>query len=440
MATVTHYIRSRLSYRDDNDNDDDPLNLDQDQDQSISPSIRITHPPKFVPSVGLFTAFSDSTTRTSTSNQSDSVDVANWYRSLARQGNANPVHQHQQPQPLPADTPRQILDSITPDATPPSSPRPSLPAAPKRQQQRVQGCDWFISRPISHSASAPSSSSGESLADILSRNPPTTDHPLRPPVFLHLGPSNKGWAMLQNQGWSEGEVLGSTRNGSEAGPSKRQQTDDAYLRSTGTSFPTLRINEKMVAMEEKREKDGPVNCIGRRLDSTGPPTSPSPSEARTTEATHDDETDTVKAKVLLRNASVPLIDLTLSDDTDDDDEENPGGPEPNPDDSCSGTNTSVHTMTTDSPHAAQTALLTPLPTVLKSDRLGIGLNAKTEGPYRASVKRVTHNAAALAAHVKAGEDMRHAQRRFGKGRRAFVRTERLERESRQNMMAYLSEP
>jgi len=66
--------------------------------------------------------------------------------------------------------------------------------------------------------------------------------------------------------------------------------------------------------------------------------------------------------------------------------------------------------------------------MLKSDRLGIGLKAKTEGPYRTSVKRVTPDAAALAAHVKAAEDMRHTQRELGKGRRAFARAVRIERE------------
>ena len=53
------------------------------------------------------------------------------------------------------------------------------------------------------------------------------------------------------------------------------------------------------------------------------------------------------------------------------------------------------------------ALLTPLPTVLKPDRLGIGLKAKKVGPYKASQKRVTHNAAAaLAAHMKVNEQSR----------------------------------
>ena len=87
------------------------------------------------------------------------------------------------------------------------------------------------------------------------------------------------------------------------------------------------------------------------------------------------------------------------------------------------------TTTTDSdPRGAQTALLMPLPTILRPDRLRLGLKVKTEDPYRTSVKRVTPDAAALAAHVKAAEDMRHTQRELGKGRRAFTRAVRIERE------------
>ena len=43
--------------------------------------------------------------------------------------------------------------------------------------------------------------------------------------------------------------------------------------------------------------------------------------------------------------------------------------------------------------------------IWKSDRLGIGFKTKTECPYRSSVKRMTHNAAALVAHLNAAEDM-----------------------------------
>jgi len=162
-----------------------------------------------------------------------------------------------------------------------------------------------------------------------------------------------------------------------------------------------------------------------------------------------------------RKRPVPVIDLTRSDteedegnDDDDDSSENDDendaehdyshSPSPSP---IPLPATSEATDPPSDPRAAQTALLTPLPTILKSDRLGIGLKAKTEsigsgggGAYRTSVKRVTPNAAALAAHLKAAEDMRRTQRQLGKGRTAFARAERIERERWQNMMTYLSEP
>ena len=46
------------------------------------------------------------------------------------------------------------------------------------------------------------------------------------------------------------------------------------------------------------------------------------------------------------------------------------------------------------------------PITLKSDQPGVGPKAKTEGPYRFSVKLVTSNASALAARLKVAEDMR----------------------------------
>ena len=85
------------------------------------------------------------------------------------------------------------------------------------------------------------------------------------------------------------------------------------------------------------------------------------------------------------------------------------------------------------------ALLTPLPTVLKSDRLGIGLKAKKVGPYKASQKRVTHNAAALAAHVKANEERRLFRQNVGRGTRGFGRAEKRESEKRKKLLAYLNQ-
>jgi hypothetical protein len=240
--------------------------------------------------------------------------------------------------------------------------------------------------------------------------------------------------MLQNQGWSEGEGLG-------AG----SKSNDAHA--------------KIETLQTEKEKGKKKRT---RFDSQSPsapapmlPTSTSQERARMGEQEEeilidDDEDDPIVE--IRKKAHVPMIDLTQSDtesddegeDEDDNDGNNDTIDEIDDDDLNSRappTSSTTHTETaSDDPRAAQTALLTPLPTVLKSDRLGIGLKAKTEGPYHSSVKRVTHNAAALAAHAKAAEDRRRTQRLLGKGRRAFARADRLERERRQNMMAYLSEP
>jgi hypothetical protein len=252
--------------------------------------------------------------------------------------------------------------------------------------------------------------------------------------------------MLQNQGWSEGEGLG-------AG-SRRNDTH---------------VNKETLQTEKEKGKKR------MRSDSQSPsvpalgmlPTSASASLSQEWATTgeqeeeiliDDDEDDPIVE--IRKKAHVPMIDLTQSDaesddegedededgnddnidtiDENDDDDDYLNSRAPPPTSSTKKTHT--ETAPDDDPRATQTALLTPLPTVLKSDRLGIGLKAKTEGPYHSSVKRVTHNAAALAAHVKATEDRRRTQRLLGRGRRAFARADRLERERRQNMMAYLSEP
>jgi len=220
--------------------------------------------------------------------------------------------------------------------------------------------------------------------------------------------------MLQNQGWSEGEGLGAGSN--------------ILSRNGAHTKETLQAKK-----EERKETTRP--------DSLSPPMLPtSPSRERATKGEQedeilidDDDDDILEAR---KRAHVPIIDLTLSDTEDDDDDVYPPAPVPAPL-APSATHTDAAAASSDDPRAAQTVLLTPITTVLKSDRLGIGLKAKTEGPYRSSVKvkdkRAKRNAAV--------EDMRRTQRLLmGKGHRAFARAERLEREGRQNMMAYLSEP
>jgi len=224
--------------------------------------------------------------------------------------------------------------------------------------------------------------------------------------------------MLQNQGWSEGEGLGASSilssskqpttslGGNDDAPNKTKK--DKTRKRTRLVRPSQPLQEEQATEEQEQE----VVLLDNDDDD-------------------DDPIIEVQKKV-----HVPIIDLTQSDAEEDEDEED--GEED--DDSTNDNDSSLAPATNSDPRAAQTALLTPLPTVLKSDRLGIGLKAKTEGKYRSSVKRVTHNAAALAAHIKTAEDLRRAQRQLGRGRRAFARAERTERERRQNMMAYLSEP
>jgi len=207
--------------------------------------------------------------------------------------------------------------------------------------------------------------------------------------------------MLQNQGWSEGEGLGSSAHRSSG---------------SGDAHPTKHLPIKM----GKAGRDS--------LISPGALPSSPPPQVRTSEVFLDHDIVEVR--------KVPVIDLTLSDTEHEDgygDEEEGDG------DGGGDLSPSPNSHPSD-PRAEPTVLLTPLPTVLKSDRLGIGLKAKTEGPYRSSIKRVTPSAAALAAHTKASEDLRRTQDRFGKGRRAYTRIEHLEREHRQKMMAYLNEP
>ncbi|KAH9983336.1 hypothetical protein BJV74DRAFT_850989 [Russula compacta] len=434
MATVTHYIRSEYDAEvdkdrllretgqvTDNDDHDDHDHVDLWQTESASAGFHLSrrraNAPKFVPALLPYDEWGSAATPacngpTSTASVHDSTHVATWYRSLSRQG-AGPAHQQSQ------RNSEASLEPPSPSSSPPSSTQASsaslalatgaLSSSARLElpNQHRSGRDWFISRAIaqSQSSSAPQTprpnTASNSLADILERHPPSAQ-PLRPPVFLHLGPSNKGWTMLQNQGWSEGEGLGS-----------HASSNDAHTSQT---------------LETKKEKKMRKRA---RLDSS------SPSREQVTEVVLVPDDDDPIVEVRKKTSEPIMIDLTQSD-VDVDEEEDDG--EVSDDDDSADDDGADSPAAASDPRAAQTALLTPLPTVLKSDRLGIGLKAKTEGPYRSSVKRVTPSAAALAAHLKAAEDMRRAQRRHGKGRRAFARVERLERESRQNLMAYLSEP
>jgi len=185
--------------------------------------------------------------------------------------------------------------------------------------------------------------------------------------------------MLQNSGWSEGQPLGCSvvtrRNGHDIPPSRKRK-----------------------AKEEVKLEEEEVQCEG-----------------------FDDVIELKTKKV---------IDLTVSDSSDSEEVEDYEQPPLPPSPPAPSGSTSLD-------HGGK-ALLTPIPTVLKSDRLGIGLKARTYGPYKASRKRVTHNAAALAAHVKSHEDLRKLKTKFGRGSRGFAKLNQRDIVNRRDLLAYLN--
>ena len=361
--------------------------------------------------------------------------ISNWYRNLSRT-NVNT------PAPTPVPETRTVgkrtartgtlnypvpssgatdgsVTTITQHASeqPPTSNPPSRPLEPQPRPttNSRRRSDWFISNVLSHSLStasdpdspAPGRRSPPTLADMLARDPPPNklQGAYTPPTWIMLPPSNRGFRMLQKSGWSEGEPLG---------PYFTRRQDAVQI--------------------EQQPTAGPSNLDKRKVIQ----------ETKTTEIEVEGYDDIVEIK------KGQVIDLTVSDDaesvsssdekvSDDDimelDDEipqsldipsensNPASARPSPQGEGHGGK----------------ALLTPLPTVLKSDRLGIGLKAKTVGPYKASQKRVTHNAAALAAHVKANEERRLFKQKVGRGSRGFARAEKSESEKRKDLLAYLNQ-
>ena len=271
----------------------------------------------------------------------------------------------------------------------------SRPSSNPRQRN-----DWFISNAlprsslISSGSNSPVSRPPPTLADMLARDPPPkkSQEAYTPPPWIMLPPSNPGFRMLQKSGWSEGEPLG---------PYFARKRD------------LVRHGPETVA--------GPSN-LGKRKAAP---------ETRTTEIEIEGYDSIVEIK------TEQVIDLTLSDgeesaSSDDEDKDTPD------EDLAEFDGETARLSSRGEGHGGK-ALLTPLPTILKSDRLGIGLKAKTVGPYRTSQKRVTHNAAALAAHIKGNEERRLFKQKVGRGSRGFSRMEKHESEKRKGLLSYLNQ-
>lgn len=326
--------------------------------------------PRFVPAT---ISHEDSSICQPTHGSDIGASVAGWYRSVTRKATTAVDH----PSPATQSTTR----------TGPSGSCTEKHEIPNKRVEARNKNNWFILRAIESEPSSVSSTALPlpTLADILARDPPCVEGGYSPPVWLTLGPSNKGFTMLQQRGWNEGEGLG---------PRVRRRApiggDFLDAKNTPRSMETWSERKRITAKEihEVEREDGVQDM-----------------------------------------QNVDVIDLTLSDS----DEVQESGL-----DLSDYSSRSEPMRRSPSPHSPS-ALLTPIATVLKSDRLGIGLRAKTIGPHKASRKRVTHGAAALAAHIKAAEETRKKKAAMGHGWRGFAKMAKKERESRQKMLADLNE-
>ncbi|KAH7099518.1 hypothetical protein BKA62DRAFT_621318 [Auriculariales sp. MPI-PUGE-AT-0066] len=104
--------------------------------------------------------------------------LGSWYKGLLRT-NAPPVCNH-----------TALIDS----------PTARSPSTGKK--------DWFIQNVLAESSSSRTPPSvPQTLSDMLARQPPT-EKGVHVPVWTHIGPGNRGFALLQRAGWEEGTALG----------------------------------------------------------------------------------------------------------------------------------------------------------------------------------------------------------------------------------------
>ncbi|KAG1751163.1 hypothetical protein EDB19DRAFT_1893235 [Suillus lakei] len=321
MATVAHHIH--------------------EAEWNIAPTFsaaRRAPPPSFVPARIQYDEWGSAVSLThAVSSNAPAPDsgTSEWYRALTRD---NSEVLGSQPLARPSSTPSEAL-------------KPKVEATTKN--------NWFIKRALQSEPSSKPSSPAPSLADLLARDPPPLPSEERfvPPVWLAIGPSNKGFNLLQKRGWNEGEGLGAHVT--------RSRRPRSPIHKSRDILPDI---IDLTQSESESEDDF--------------------------ESFH-------------RSLSLPLAPASSA----------PKGSDPH----------------------SQKSLLTPIPTILKSDRLGIGLKAKTEGPYKQSKKRVTHNQAALASHIRTSEELRRKRAEIGRGRRGFAKVRKREENERKHMLAYLNE-
>ncbi|KAF9533212.1 hypothetical protein CPB83DRAFT_846068 [Crepidotus variabilis] len=410
MATEVHHIYSHYDPEDHEkleiETSQSSLSIDEVWEQEAPKLNRLRAPaPQFVPAVVAYGDWAPGLLKRSETppiGQSETTlgaSLSDWYRSLTTSRNLTPV------QPTTIAATSNSSSSSTPVLRTASSslePESSMP----RQQEATNKNNWFIMKAI-NSNPLPSnpSTNAPTLSDILERDPPPlpSQGKYKPPVWLEIGPSNKGFGLLQRAGWNEGEPLG----------------PDVFRRK---AVETVIPNEEIFGWTavndqgKSRQKTAAIRLERQEVQVEG--------------------MDDIKE---LRH--IEVVDLTLDSDEDASDSDiSPEEGKANQEDIGSSLVKEEHMdqdAGDDIPGYERMALLTPIATVLKSDRLGIGLKAKTVGPYKESKKRVTHNAAALAAHVRSAEESRRRRDRFGRGKKGYERQHRKEEAKRQAMIAYL---
>ncbi|KAG6377085.1 hypothetical protein JVT61DRAFT_1136 [Boletus reticuloceps] len=383
MATVTHIIRSHYDPADrekleletgqrTNDDTSDPWQTES----SFSAQRRIRAAPTFVPATISYDEWgvpshtsSPAVARAREEPDQPRTSTAEWYRSLTASSSSS----RQTPPP-----PRSSSAPSLPSQDARLRIRPPQTTRRRREKHLTKNDYWFIRKALCSEPSTKPGSPALSLADLLARDPPLLPSEGRytPPVWLHIGPSNRGFGMLQRGGWNEGEGLGAH-----------------VVRRVARA--------KDVDVDERPR---PSSCV----------------------EVEEDVAD-------VQTNAPEVIDLTLSDS-----EASEDATFEEEDDIQELGQTQPYTGDVSASHM-QKSLLTPLPTILKADRLGIGMKAKTEGPYKQSKKRVTHNAAALAAHIRSAEEMRRSKAAVGKGKRGFAKIHKREEDRRKAMLAYLQE-
>ncbi|KAG2051533.1 hypothetical protein BDR06DRAFT_958772 [Suillus hirtellus] len=374
MATVAHHIRSDYdpADREQLEKETGQIPIDETEQWNTAPTFsaaRHAPPPSFVPARIQYdewgSALSPTHTVSSNASAPDS-GISEWYKALTKDSSKMSGNQ-----PLTARSS--------------STPSEALTSKPKKEATTKN--NWFIKRALQSEPPSKPSSPAPSLADLLARDPPPLPSEERfvPPVWLAIGPSNKGFHLLQKGGWNEGEGLGA-----HVARSLRPRSP------VSISHAPSRRASILVGDNNDTSRDIPPDVIDLTQSESEPEPEP--------ELELEDDFGSFHRSASLQVPLVPASSACKEHD----------------------------------PYT-QKSLLTPIPTILKSDRLGIGLKAKTEGPYKQSKKRVTHNQAALASHIRTSEELRKKRVEVGRGRRGFSKVRKREENERKHMLAYLNE-